>query len=303
MLPALDQHPQAAAALPSAVSWVHAGRGEPDAANASSAYLHALRRHWVAAVVLGLVCGAAAATVVVLVRRPVYAAIALLRVAVSANVMVYEMPETRAEAGTTLFDIYKNTQSQQIKSRYVLQAALRDREIAALPSVREHEPDAPTWLAGEINVTFPEKGEIMQVGLVGCDPVEITKLVNAVVGAYMREVVDVERNQRVIRRNELDKLCADKETEVRNKRNDMKQLADQLGTQDSDTLSLKQQAAVQQYADYQRQLMQVRFEAMRAQRPGENGPSQPPKPRRRRDPRLRSGRNGPDRPHEPPTRR
>ena len=107
LLPALDQHPQAAAALPSAVSWVHAGRGEPDAANASSAYLHALRRHWVAAVVLGLVCGAAAATVVVLVRRPVYAAIALLRVAVSANVMVYGMPETRAEAGTTLFDIYR----------------------------------------------------------------------------------------------------------------------------------------------------------------------------------------------------
>ena len=100
--------------------------------------------------------------------------------------MVYEMAETKAESGA-LFDIYKSTQSQQIKSRYVLQAALRDREIASLPSVKQHEPDAPGWLAGEINVSFPEKGEIMQVGLIGHDPNEITKLVNAVVKAYMRE--------------------------------------------------------------------------------------------------------------------
>ena len=215
--------------------------------------------------------------------------------------MVYEMADAKNDSGS-LFDIYKSTQSQQIKSRHVLQAALRDREIASLPSVKQHEPDAPGWLAGEISVSFPERGEIMQVGLVGQDPNEIAKLVNAVVAAYMREVVDVERNQRVLHRNELDKLCADKETEVRNKRNDMKQLADQLGTQDSETLSLKQQVAVQQYAEYQRQLMRVRFEAMRAQ-PGENRPRLLAKPQRRRNRRLRSGRRGPDRSHEPPTRR
>ena len=260
------------------MSWVQAGRAAADAAaaNVALAYLHALRRHWVAAAILGLVCGAGTRRSLYFVRTPIYAATALLHVAPTADVMVYEMPETKAEAGATLFDIYKSTQAQQIKSRYVLQAALRDREIASLPSVKQHEPDAPGWLAGELNVSFPEKGELMQVGLVGSDPDEITKLVNAVVDAYMREVVDVERNQRVLHRNELDKLCADKETEVRNKRNDMKQLADQLGTQDSETLSLKQQVAVQQYAEYQRQLMRVQFEvdagaAARRKRPGTTG--------------------------------
>ena len=58
----------------------------------------------------------------------------------------------------------------------------------------------------------------MTVSLATPDPKEAATLVNAVVAAYMRQVVDVERNELLLRRNELDKICADKENELRNKK-------------------------------------------------------------------------------------
>ena len=66
------------------------------------------------------------------------------------------------------------------------------------------------------------------------------------------------------RQNQLDHLLAEEDKEVRRKRNDLKEEAEKYGTSDTDTLSFKQQAAVQQVADYSRELLRIQFDLMRA---------------------------------------
>ena len=81
----------------------------------------------------------------------------------------------------------------------------------------------------------------------------------------MSKVVDQERENRVARGDKLDGLRADKETEVRALLNNLRQLAEGTGgTEDKEALSIKQQVAVTQYAEYRRELMRVQFEMMRA---------------------------------------
>lgn len=239
--------PPASAAMPNAMS-----------------VLHAVRRHWLLIVGLGLVGAAVGAPAAWFGRGAQYEATALLRVFPTERIIVYKLESENPAATAAAFEGYKATQSQLIRSRFVLTAALRKQSVAQLPSVQKHSDDPVAWLAKEISVFFPEKGELMQVGLTGPDAEEVTALVRAVVDAYLNEVVDVERNQRRQRLSELDRIYAEKESEMRSKRTDLRKLAEQLGTTDKDTLSLKQQNAVQQFAEYQKELVQMQFRLLHA---------------------------------------
>jgi len=224
-----------------------------------SSYVHAFRRRWLLATTIGLVCGGLAGAAVLLTGQETYTAKAMVRIASREQQLVFG---TSADAGGASFDVYKNTQIQLLKSRFCLIAALRDPEVAKLPLVQA-QLDPVRWLAGEISVSFPGSGEIMLVGLTGEDPKSVAALVNAVVAAYMTEVVDVERAQRRERLSELDRIYTEKETEVRSKRTDLKQLAEQLGTGDSQALALKQQYALQLYTAYRTELIQLQVELRR----------------------------------------
>ena len=222
-------------------------------------YAHALRRHWVVAVGLGVLLAALIGPAVWLTYGARYTANSYLRVATQEPVMVFPTEQVRVQ---TEFEIYKATQQQLIKSRFVLTAALRDPSVTNLACVQAEE-DPVSWLARELRVNYPGKAEIMEVALTGTDPKEVTALVRAVVDAYMDEVVDVERNQRRQQLSELDRVYTDKETEVRQKRTDLRQLAEQLGTSETDVLSLKQQNALQELAAFRSELMKTQFLLMR----------------------------------------
>lgn len=228
-----------------------------------SAYLHALRRRWLPAVLLGLICGAAAWAGVWFGRGALYQASAYLLVSVDEPRIIY--PDDRNQrALPNAFDIYKDTQAQLVRSRFVLGKALARDDIRVLPSVRR-EQDPVTWLEQELRVSYPGKAQFMQVSLTGPDRAEVTRLVNAVVDTYLKEVVDVERNGRLERLNQLDRAFTEKETEVRNKMSALKQLAQQLGTGDEEALRLKQQLAVQELSDYRRELIRTQFQLQQAE--------------------------------------
>ena len=106
------------------------------------------------------------------------------------------------------FQAYRETQRQLVKSRFVLLAALRKRDVAKLPSVQQVDKngDAVRWLEKSVNVDFPSDAEVMSVGRYakrsqGGRPI----LTNAVVEAYLTDVVDAERNRKRIRLGELDR--------------------------------------------------------------------------------------------------
>lgn len=225
-----------------------------------SAYLHAFRRRWFAVIFLGLLCAAGAAAAAWFFFVPRYTATALIRVASSNQTVLFP-----ANPGSgPSFDIYKATQVEYLRSRFVLVAALRQPEVARLPSIRE-QLDPVQWVAQNLSVRFPGNSEFMNVSFTSPYAEETAVLVNAIVDAYMREVVDTEQRERRQRLSELDQLYAEKETEVRKLENDLKSLSNQLETGDSQALSLKQQITIQQFSTYRNELINVQLRMLRAQ--------------------------------------
>jgi len=228
--------------------------------SALSAYLHALRRHWLLAGFLGLLCAAAGFVAVWYGYGARYEAVAFLHVSPQEKTMVYRM---EAPTGPTEFDIYKNTQQQLIKSRFVLMKALGRREVQEF-NLDERKTDPVGWLSDALKVTFPGKAELMEVSLVSSDRKEAKALVDAAVQAYMTLIVDEERVRRRKNLDQLDHIYEGKESDLREKRSELKRLAEQIGASDKKGISLKQQIAVEQYGLFQRQHIDTQFKLRNA---------------------------------------
>ncbi len=81
----------------------------------------------------------------------------------------------------------------------------------------------------------------------------------------MNEVVVSERNERLKRLDNLERVYAEAETKVRNKRAELKTLAAALGTGDSESLTVAQQSTLQQFGLMQEKLSDVQYQLMQAQ--------------------------------------
>lgn len=186
---------------------------------------------------------------------------ALLRVASHEPALLFRSPEGDPERN---FQMYKRTQEQLLKSEFVLRAVLRIGKVSNLPVVKRQD-DPVAWLSRRLRVDFPGDAEIMRVSLEGVDPESAVALVNEVVNAYMREVVDKEKNERMKRLNELEEAYVTTENQVKKKWTELKQLAEKLGTSETGTLSMTQQIAFQEYTESRRELVPVRIELRQAE--------------------------------------
>jgi hypothetical protein len=152
---------------------------------------------------------------------------------------------------------------QLFKSRYVLTAALRDPRAKNQPNVARADArhNAIEWLGEAIRVECPDpRTGILAVKLTSSDANEAAALVNAVVDAYMTEVVNCDRQARRERLSDLQATSAEKENEVRIKREELKRELENIGAGDEQTMAIRTQLAVGMYFDFQRQ-----FQAMRAE--------------------------------------
>jgi hypothetical protein len=158
--------------------------------------------------------------------------------------------------------VYRETQRQLVKGRFVLLAALRKPDVAKLPSVQaaERDGDVVHWLEGMIKVDFPGDAEIMSVSVTRSDPREAAILTNAIVDAYLSDVVDAERNQKRVRLAELDRAFIEMETDIRAKREDLKSLQEKSGLWNGETLVLNQKLVLEEWSEYQKDLRQIRTE-------------------------------------------
>jgi uncharacterized protein involved in exopolysaccharide biosynthesis len=217
-------------------------------------------------------------------RRFLVALLVLVMVAVGAAVWWTGLLTTRYTAKATLviaalepttlsrpgekvdleeFAIFRNSQAELIRERFVIQAALRNNKLKNLPSlVREDaKHNSVAWLTDHIHVTFPEgKSGIMEVSATLPDPKEAAAIVNAVVEAYMDVVVNVDREKRHERYDSLSAVAVEKEEEVRRKREQLKRELESIGAGDDQTVSLRGQMAVSIYAEYQRELQTLKFD-------------------------------------------
>lgn len=225
--------------------------------------LHSLRRHWPAALLLGLLMAPPMAAAGWFLLVPKDTATAFLQIDSVDSMLVFQTAD-RLNSGRDSFGLYKNTQAQLIKTPFVLNKALAAADVRDLPEVRQ-KANPLQWLSQELKVDFPGNGEVMSIALETGDAKTSTLIVNAVVDAYMNEAVLDERNERLKRVDSLERVYADAEGKVRARRADVRKLADTLGTGDSESLSLAQQLAVERYGQVQSELGKVNFDLLRTQ--------------------------------------
>jgi capsular exopolysaccharide synthesis family protein len=231
-------------------------------------YGHAFRRHWLLITTLGLLCAAAVGPAVWYRIGTKYTANAFLRISMQDKpLLAFPSDAGDGWVDRDRFEVYKSTQQQYLLSRFVLSAALRKPEVAELPFMQRQQPadDPVNWLANQLSVSFPGKAEILEVSLSHRNPAEATAIVGAVVDAYLTEVINAERDQNNLRLSKLNRLCEEKELEVRAKRSKLKQLAGELGTAEMETLTLKQKLALEELTIYRQEMAKAQFEVRRLQ--------------------------------------
>lgn len=124
--------------------------------------------------------------------------------------------------GRNDFAIYLKSQAAMIRSQFVLTAALRDPNVAALPMMRE-QADPVRFLEEELKIEYQDGSEILKISLTGDDPRGISQIVNAVHEAYFREVVDDEITRKKARLRQLEDSINRSQEDVKRRHGAIKQ--------------------------------------------------------------------------------
>lgn len=226
-----------------------------------SIFVHAIRRKWLLGFVLGVLVCIPAVMATYTFYPLSYKARRLVRISQTHKHLLFP---TADQTGGPDYKSFKNTQRQLLLSAYLLNLALSKPEVVNLQVVRD-QPDPVTWLQDELEITFPDNAEIMQVAFDSPNPDTAKRIVDAVMETYKDEVISAETEERHSRISELEKAQADAETNARTKRTDLRNLAQLTGSSDSSALNLAQQAAVQHLSLLQTELMKVQFDLLRAE--------------------------------------
>ncbi|MGD9125996.1 MAG: AAA family ATPase [Planctomycetia bacterium] len=212
--------------------------------------LHSLRRHWILGAVLGLFLGATITVLCIFFLPKSYTASAMIKVDMHPDDAIVGRKQ-RYDLRTE-YEIFKRTQALSVRSDFVLRKALRDKDIHRLSIYQREEKDPIKWLQEELVVSYPQDAELMVVSLTDDDKREVTEVVNAIVAAYMDEVVERAKMSKRTELASLETLYAEKKDDSRGKRDKLKRMADKLKTTDVQTVSIQQRAAMEEYRELRR---------------------------------------------------
>lgn len=179
-----------------ALPWPVSGSIRPDILSAKPTpvgLLHALRRRWSLALLLGLLAGGLLAGLIWMLVPVRYESWSLLRVAQFAP---------GSATGSSLVGLgsdfinFKRDQQNLVTTPLVINSALRTLQskkngmLAAVPDVEQGE-----WLRKQLSIDFPGDGQIMRISMKGSNPREVRDIVDAVTKAYLAEIVSKEANE------------------------------------------------------------------------------------------------------------
>jgi uncharacterized protein involved in exopolysaccharide biosynthesis len=183
---------------------------------------------------------------------------ALLHVASSEPYILFP-PERASNPFRTDFATYQRTQVALIKSRLVLNNAIK-RLQSATPDVIKRRADHLDWLAKNLRVDFEIGSELLRVSMRDTEPNDAAVLVNAVVSAYLDEVVDVELKQKRDRYDLLKQTWSRYQESLRQKRKELRSLTEQTGSEDKRVASERYQLRAEQLSACDRELLRIRLE-------------------------------------------
>ena len=188
---------------------------------------HAFRRRWLPATALALALASIAGILTWVFLPKGFESVAWLRVRDKSGMFGVGGGRDNAE-----YEAYRKTQVQLIKSPFVLTSALRRPGISSLSTLSASD-DPVGYLMRNIQVSAPMESEVVQVRMRGEDAKEVTQIVNAVAQAYLSDVVNKEKSERLNRRDTLERKYKENMAEVRSSLDTYNNLAKSLGTADT----------------------------------------------------------------------
>jgi succinoglycan biosynthesis transport protein ExoP len=210
--------------------------------------IHALRRRWLPALALGLLTGIAVAVPVWLFLPRGYEAVVWLRIRSSGTLL--------SEGRSAEYDAYRKTQLQLLRSPVVLNAALRKPGISSLRMITEQD-DPQAWLARTIEPVVQGDSEVMQLKFRGAVAEETAKILNAITSCYLDDIVNKDRQDRLGRRDQLEKKFKENQTELRSRRETFNDLARTLGTRDSSEVATQRGLLMDQLGTARNRMVQA----------------------------------------------
>jgi succinoglycan biosynthesis transport protein ExoP len=221
--------------------------------------LKVLRHRWKPALALGALCGVLATVAAwFLVPKPRYRASVLLQVSTLPSKFLLDTSDPKPD-----FKIYQATQLALIKSRLVLNAALNRPEVASLASLGNEGGDPIEWLEKQIKAELPTNSELLQVSISGEHPKDLAPLVNSVADAYMEEIVTKEYSERRTRCNRMKEFLDAYQETLSEKRSKRRALAESVGSDNRQTIALRQQAVFEELATAKKELTRAQAELRR----------------------------------------
>jgi hypothetical protein len=138
------------------------------------------------------------------------------------------------------FKIFKKTQLAKITSYYVLQAAVRNPAVAALP-IFQNRPDPVTWLRENIEVDFPQDGELLAIRLRGPEAHanDLVRIVDEVAKAYEEEVVFADAQTQLATRDLKAATLTKLRNELLKKTKDLIDLKKELGAKAAESAEVQ----------------------------------------------------------------
>lgn len=127
-------------------------------------------------------------------------------------------PAGSEEGHDERYETTRKTLIERLESPLILLSALRQPEIANLETVRNEEADPMAWLVAALDVTAPEKTDLIRVALRGERADDLQQMVDALAQAFVTDVVESEKLIRRGRRDQLEKKLKELQTELRAKR-------------------------------------------------------------------------------------
>lgn len=230
--------------------------------------LHALRRTWLIGLPLAIAAAVGAYLVAETRITPSYTARTMLHVSPVRPSILYDVPGRVDSANP------QRTQIAMVKSRFVIQAALRDLEPLNLPALRNN-PDPVVWLEKEIVADYSVAPEILRITLKGSDSEQVLAILTGVREAYLREVLNKDRTTQMSQLKQLGEVAAKHDATLKSLGLKLERGVQALGARDLATLRTKcdllngwTQALRGELSYYQSLLKRIELAAAPAAEPG-----------------------------------
>ena len=205
--------------------------------------LLACRHHALLTFVVGGAMAAALALLAWAMILPNYHAEALVRV--RENESVIFRPQTSRSEDIAFF----RSQAALVRSHQVLSASFDDDEVQNFTHVIP-DGDRVEWLDGLLRVETQSGPEVISVTAHHETPVVAQAFCNAVTRAYLAEIKHRISSDRQLREKRLEQAAVAADTQLDKLWEDLNGLAQSVGADSSESLTIRDQMQFQSYRDY-----------------------------------------------------